>query len=133
MIPSEMLQQLFGFLLVAVCWGATNPLIKAGSQGLETVSAKYPEGGIKKNIAEWKYLLTRWQYVLPLAMNLSGSVVYYYTLGKNDMSLTVPIVNSLTFVFSIIAGHFLGEQFGGKDVWLGIGLVLLGTGICISA
>ncbi|KAG0165669.1 hypothetical protein DFQ30_008158 [Apophysomyces sp. BC1015] len=71
------------FTAVAICWGSTNPLIKAGSAGLEDVSAKYPEGGLKRWFAELKYLFTRWQYVLPLLLNLSGSVVYYYTLGKS--------------------------------------------------
>lgn len=47
--------------IVAICWGSTNPLIKAGSAGLETVSRQYPEGGMKKWFAELKYLLTRWQ------------------------------------------------------------------------
>ncbi|KAI8333394.1 hypothetical protein BC941DRAFT_357900, partial [Chlamydoabsidia padenii] len=118
--------------LVAICWGSTNPLIKAGSAGLETVSRQYPDGGFKKWLAELKYLLTRWQYVLPLALNLSGSVVYYYTLGKSDMSLAVPITNSLTFVFSLLTGLCLGEELGGKDTWIGMGLILIGVMICIS-
>lgn len=53
--------QLFGFILVAICWGSTNPLIKKGSSGLEKVSEKYPEGGLKKWLAELKYLFTKWQ------------------------------------------------------------------------
>ncbi|KAI8059303.1 hypothetical protein BC940DRAFT_313974 [Gongronella butleri] len=132
-LSTELLQQLVGFVLVAFCWGSTNPLIKAGSSGLEQVSARYPEGGVRKLLAEWRYLLTRWQYVVPLALNLSGSVVYYYTLGKNDMSLAVPIVNSLTFVFSLLTGLLLGEEFGNKESWIGIGFVLVGTLICISS
>ncbi|KAF7727440.1 DnaJ (Hsp40), sub C, member 2 [Apophysomyces ossiformis] len=120
------------FAAVAICWGSTNPLIKAGSAGLERVSAKYPEGGLKRWFAELKYLFTRWQYVLPLLLNLSGSVVYYYTLGQSDMSLAVPITNSLTFVFSLLTGLLLGEPLGGKDAWLGMALVILGVAICLT-
>lgn len=132
MMISDSLRQFIGFLLVAICWGSTNPLIKLGSSGLDKVSAKYPEGGLKKWFAEIKYLFTKWQYVLPLLLNLSGSVVYYYTLGKSDMSLAVPITNSLTFIFSLLTGLCLGEKIGGKDAWLGMGLVVVGVAICVS-
>lgn len=46
---------------VAICWGATNPLIKAGTAGLENISRSYPQGGLKRWAAELVYLLTRWQ------------------------------------------------------------------------
>ncbi|KAI8368757.1 hypothetical protein BD560DRAFT_398615 [Blakeslea trispora] len=132
MMSSEIVRQLTGFILVAICWGSTNPLIKAGSQGLEKVSEKYPTGGIRKWLAELKFLFTRWQYVLPLALNLSGSVVYYYTLGKSNMSLAVPITNSLTFIFSLLTGLCLGEDIGGRDTWLGMALIMIGVVICVS-
>ncbi|KAL1927236.1 hypothetical protein VTP01DRAFT_3865 [Rhizomucor pusillus] len=129
-----------GFVLVAICWGATNPLIKAGTAGLENISRSYPQGGLKRWAAELVYLLTRWQYVVPLALNLSGSVVYYYTLGKSEMSLAVPITNSLTFIFSLLTGLLLGEQLGGKEVlgshqdtWIGMALVIVGVIICVSS
>ncbi|KAL0076663.1 transmembrane protein [Phycomyces blakesleeanus] len=118
---------------VAICWGSTNPLIKAGSTGLEKISAQHPEGGLKKLRAEWAFLLTRWQYVLPLALNLSGSMVYYYTLGKSDISLAVPVTNSMTFLFSLLTGLALGEDIGGKDAWLGIVLVIIGVVICVGS
>ncbi|CAO3608607.1 unnamed protein product [Mucor hiemalis] len=107
MMISDSLRQFVGFLLVAICWGSTNPLIKLGSSGLDKVSAKYPEGGLQKWLAELKY-------ILPLLLNLSGSVVYYYTLGKSDMSLAVPITNSLTFIFSLLTGLCLGERLEEK-------------------
>ncbi|ORE05599.1 transmembrane protein [Rhizopus microsporus var. microsporus] len=129
---SDSIRQLFGFILVAICWGSTNPLIKKGSAGLEKVSERYPLGGLQKWFAEIKYLLTKWQYLVPLVINLSGSIVYYYTLGKSDMSLAVPITNSLTFIFSLMTGLLLGESIGGRDAWLGMGLVIIGVVICVG-
>ncbi|CEI85966.1 hypothetical protein RMCBS344292_00415 [Rhizopus microsporus] len=129
---SDSIRQLFGFILVAICWGSTNPLIKKGSAGLEKVSERYPQGGLQKWFAEIKYLLTKWQYLVPLVINLSGSIVYYYTLGKSDMSLAVPITNSLTFIFSLLTGLLLGESIGGRDAWLGMGLVIVGVVICVG-
>ncbi|KAI7899807.1 uncharacterized protein BX663DRAFT_519571 [Cokeromyces recurvatus] len=132
-MSDSLLCQLIGFILVAICWGSTNPFIKAGSAGLDKISNQYSQSGcFKKWFAEIKYLFTKWQYLLPLVLNLSGSVVYYYTLGKSNMSLAVPITNSLTFIFSLLTGLCLGEKIGGKDTWLGMGLVLLGVAICVS-
>ena len=34
---------------------------------------------------------------------------------KIDLSLAVPISNSLTFAFTTIAGKFVGEPFGGAS------------------
>ncbi|KAF9914798.1 heme binding [Lobosporangium transversale] len=98
-----------GFILVALCWGFTNPFIKNGSKGLETIKRN---SWISQAAAEYWYLFTRWQYVVPLVLNLCGSVVYYHTLGKADLSLAVPITNSLTFIFTTLAGILLGESIG---------------------
>ncbi|KAF9345169.1 hypothetical protein BGX26_003453, partial [Mortierella sp. AD094] len=83
--------------------------------------------------AEYWYLFTRWQYVVPLALNLCGSVVYYYTLGKADLSLAVPITNSLTFIFTTLAGILLGESIGSPRSWLGMAMVVLGVGLCVQS
>ncbi|KAG5455466.1 MAG: hypothetical protein BJ554DRAFT_5114 [Olpidium bornovanus] len=186
-----MLQHAAGFVLVALCWGATNPLIKRGSRGLERVE---PHPLLGRTCAELAYLLTRWQasfvpfpfyfhppflrssrnewidspgtfslarspspapcsspqYVVPLLLNLAGSVVYYHTLAeaggscsrprslrlpsafrklrlrsrvpvpgsraKTNLSLAVPIANSLTFIFTTLTGALLGEKVGGTGV-----------------
>ncbi|KAF8942005.1 heme binding [Haplosporangium gracile] len=116
-----------GFILVALCWGFTNPFIKNGSKGLESIKR---DSWIRQVAAEYWYLLTRWQYVVPLVLNLCGSVVYYHTLGKADLSLAVPITNSLTFIFTTLAGILLGESIGSPRSWLGMTMVVLGVGLC---
>ncbi|CAG8661066.1 6600_t:CDS:2, partial [Paraglomus brasilianum] len=100
-----------GFILVAVCWGFTNPFMKKGSAGLENIKQ---ETWLRQTLAEIWFLVTRWQYIVPLILNLSGSVVYYYTLGQADLSLAVPITNSLTFIFTTLAAALLGEDVGDK-------------------
>jgi len=35
-----------------------------------------------------------------------------------DLSLAVPMVNSLTFLFTLLMGKLLGEDFGGKGMVL---------------
>jgi drug/metabolite transporter (DMT)-like permease len=114
--------------VVAVFWGFTNPLIKRGSAGLENVKA----GRMGQTVAEVVFLFTRWQYVLPLAINLSGSVAYYHTLGKADLTLAVPVANALTFVCTTLAGWMLGEERPSRNTWLGISLVILGISLCVA-
>ncbi|KAG0261194.1 hypothetical protein DFQ27_003103 [Actinomortierella ambigua] len=119
-----------GFILVALCWGFTNPFIKNGSKGLEDIKRS---SWLRQAAAEYWYLFTRWQYVIPLALNLCGSVVYYHTIGKADLSLAVPITNSLTFVFTALAGILLGESIGSARSWLGMTMVIVGVGLCVQS
>ncbi|KAI8928667.1 hypothetical protein BC831DRAFT_447496 [Entophlyctis helioformis] len=128
------IQSVLGLLLVAVCWGFTNPFIKYGSQGLDKVSQAHAGSPWwKRQAAEAWFLATRWQYVVPLAINLSGSTVYYYTLGDADLSLAVPIANSLTFAFTTLAGVILGESFGSWQRIAGMAMVFAGVLLCIDS
>ncbi|RKP10054.1 hypothetical protein THASP1DRAFT_13401, partial [Thamnocephalis sphaerospora] len=115
-----------GLVLVALCWGFTNPFIKRGAEGLDSVQP----GRFGEGVSKFFYLATRWQYVVPLLLNLSGSVVYYYTLGKSDLSLVVPITNSMTFLCTTLAGYLLGEA---PDTWIGMAMVILGAALCVSS
>ncbi|CAJ0768890.1 10723_t:CDS:2 [Entrophospora sp. SA101] len=72
-------------------------------------------------------------YILPLLLNLSGSIVYYYTLGQSDLSLAIPITNSLTFIFTTLAASLIGEEIGSKETWIGMGLVVIGVGLCVDS
>ena len=68
----------FWFVAVALCWGFTNPFIARGSKGVEAIAHPSP---IVHKLLVARFLLTRWQYVVPLVLNLSGSAVYYATLS----------------------------------------------------
>ncbi|KAI9226932.1 MAG: transmembrane protein [Piptocephalis tieghemiana] len=121
-------ETIIGFILVAICWGLTNPFIRKGTKGLDQVKP----GPLGLAVSQFFYLATRWQYVLPLALNLSGSIVYYYTLGKSELSLAVPIANSLTFLLTTLTAWALGEETGGLSTIIGTLTVLLGVGFCVS-
>ncbi|XP_030627682.1 transmembrane protein 234 [Chanos chanos] len=115
-------------LLVAVLWGATNPFLKKGTEGIEHVR----EGNkVVQFLAEVKFLFLNIKYLVPFLLNQSGSVVYYFTLASTDLSLAVPVVNSLTFLFTLLTGKLLGEDFGGKGAVIGMLLTMLGVTLCI--
>jgi drug/metabolite transporter (DMT)-like permease len=115
------------FLTVALCWGFTNPFIKRGSAGVDKIAAKHPK---YTQFYELTYLITRWQYLLPFSINLSGSTIFYYLLGEAELNLAVPITNALTFVMTFLAGWLLGERITKREI-IGISCILIGVAICV--
>merc|ERR1712093_762762 len=63
-------------------------------------------------LAETFFLFTRWQYLVPFLLNMCGSVVFFWSLGSAEISLVVPITNSLTFLFTTATSQLLGETRG---------------------
>ncbi|KAJ1671675.1 hypothetical protein EV182_007507, partial [Spiromyces aspiralis] len=55
---ADLLQTSTGFILTAICWGFTNPFIKRGAKGLESIKR---DTWVKQTLAEFGYLLTNWQ------------------------------------------------------------------------
>ncbi|XP_066591950.1 transmembrane protein 234 homolog [Prorops nasuta] len=113
--------------IVALLWGITNPLIKRGANGLERIESFTLYDQILK---EAYFLITNWKYILPFLVNQMGSVIYFLTLGSTDISLAVPLSNTLTFVFTALTGWALGEDIAQKNTYIGMILILLGTSLC---
>lgn len=51
----------------------------------------------------------------------------------SDLTLAVPICNSLAIVFTLIVGKLLGEDVGGKEAVAGMVLTITGITLCISS
>ncbi|XP_066431111.1 transmembrane protein 234 [Eleutherodactylus coqui] len=117
-------------LLVAILWGVTNPFLRRGAEGVERVKV---EGRVWKLLYEAKFLLCNYRYVIPFLLNQSGSAVFYLTLASTDLSLAVPVCNSLALVFTMVTGKILGEDIGGKGAFLGLLLTTLGISICVGS
>ncbi|XP_017318842.1 transmembrane protein 234 [Ictalurus punctatus] len=115
-------------LLVAALWGATNPFLRKGTEGIEHVRKG---DKISQFLAEIKFLFLNIKYLVPFLLNQSGSVVFYLTLAATDLSLAVPTVNSLSLVFTMVTGKLLGEEFGGKSAVLGMVLTTAGVTLCV--
>ncbi|XP_045135739.1 transmembrane protein 234 homolog isoform X2 [Portunus trituberculatus] len=101
------MELLFCLLAVSLLWGITNPLLKRASVGIEDIKMSNP--------------------VLQL-----GSVLFVYTLGNADLSLAVPLSNSLTFLVTTVAGRCLGEDTTSRTTWIGAGLVCVGVALCVA-
>ncbi|KAK7086363.1 hypothetical protein SK128_015879 [Halocaridina rubra] len=115
-------------IAVSILWGVTNPLLKRASVGIEDIQMANP---FMQTLFEVKFLATRFSYVCPFLLNQLGSVLFVYSLGAADLSLAVPLSNSLTFLVTTIAGYCLGEETANKLTWVGASLVCAGVALCV--
>lgn len=115
-------------VVVGLLWGATNPFIRRGTVGVDKITA---DSSIMKTLLEWKFLITRWQYIVPFLLNQSGGILYFYALQNADLSLAVPVANSCTFLFTALTAMLLGEQKQSPKTYAGIGLITTGISICM--
>lgn len=122
--------ELAAFVAVGFLWGATNPLIKRGSVGIDAIEA---DTKLQKLLLEFKFMIMRWQYIVPFLLNQCGSVLYVFTLQKSELSLAVPISNSCSFLFTALVAILLGEQKPNRNAFIGMALIALGISICVLA
>ncbi|XP_074832768.1 transmembrane protein 234 [Carettochelys insculpta] len=116
-------------VLVAILWGGTNPFLKTGTEGLEKVKKG---NRVLQLLAEMKFLCLNYKYVVPFLFNQCGSIIYYLTLASTDLSLAVPLCNSLALIVTLVTGKILGEDIGGKRAVAGMLLTVLGVALCIA-
>ncbi|KAK1147361.1 hypothetical protein N8T08_001441 [Aspergillus melleus] len=72
-------------------------------------------------------------YVVPLVVNLTGSVWFFLLVGKHELSLTVPLANSSAFLFTVLGEWYVERKVIEKETWLGMALVLGGIAICVKS
>lgn len=58
-------------------------------------------------------------------------MVYYLTLASADLSVAVPVTNSLTMIITTLTGRLLGEDNINAGTFLGMMLVVCGVSICV--
>lgn len=63
-------------------------------------------------------LLRDWRYSVPLVLNLTGSVWFFLVVGKAELSLTVPITNSLAFLFTVLGEWYVERKVIGRGMLL---------------
>ena len=117
-------------ILVAFFWGTSGPLMKYVTQDV-----KVPETRIGV-LSPFSYIITlfsRWKFILAYIYDQAGSAVYYYVLGRTDLSTAVPIANGLTFVFSGLTEAIVNKRTPSRATVEGISLIVIGVYICYSS
>jgi drug/metabolite transporter (DMT)-like permease len=126
----------FSYLLVGILWGCTNPFLKKGSQSSPPTSTHQSNnfGATNGFLANTKRSLKKFlnpRVLFPFILNQSGSLMFYFLLATENISTTVPVCNSLTFIFTGITGWLLGEKFAHPVMFVaGLAMIVSGLSIC---
>jgi drug/metabolite transporter (DMT)-like permease len=126
-------QGCLGILLTALCWGITDPLLKhfGAEKKHEEQGSEIKSFGFFANlICDTVTLIRNWKYLLTFGVNQFGSVLFVWTLSQSEVSLAIPITNSLKFLTTYCTGQLLGEQKPSKTAIFG--LILIITGIILQ-
>lgn len=148
------------FLIVGLCWGFTTPFIRKAAityQVPSNPSITDPNRSwLLRQIAKIFFsiigLLRNPRYAIPLVLNLTGSIWFFLLVGQAgklwdsrlvncevllvefcdlELSLTVPITNSLAFLFTVLGEWYVDGKLITRDTWLGMGLVCAGIFMCV--
>ncbi|KAK5168180.1 uncharacterized protein LTR77_006748 [Saxophila tyrrhenica] len=123
---------LTSYLLVSVSWGFTTPFLRLAALSTPSPPARPALSDpnapwLKRKVLSGVYavvdLLRNPKYAIPLLVNVTGSVWFFLLVGEAELSLTVPITNSLAFLFTVL-GEWWAE---GKVISRGLLLRLLGS------
>ena len=123
--PSLGLTSIALIFISAVLWGSTDACMKYFSP-----PATANTSGL---LSQFLSLLSTPSYLLCLATNQVGSLVYYYSLATAPLSVVSPAVNTGKVLVNVLVGRLLGEQQLSGKKWLGLGLLLAGIVLQITA
>ncbi|KAI1816281.1 integral membrane protein [Poronia punctata] len=132
-----------GFLLVGIAWGLTTPFIRRAAKDhnppahplleREDVKASWLKCKLYSMFFAVSDLLRNPRYAVPLLINLTGSVWFFLLIGQAELSLTVPIVNTLAFLFTVLGDWWVERKVIGRDTWIGMILSLTGIALCVKS
>ncbi|POS70641.1 hypothetical protein DHEL01_v210967 [Diaporthe helianthi] len=118
-----------GFTLVGIAWGLTTPFIRRAAKdhnpaphpSLESdaVRSSWLRSKVYGTFFAVVDLLRNPRYAVPLLLNLTGSVWFFLLIGKAELSLTVPIVNTLAFLFTIIGDWWVDGKVISRNTMAG--------------
>ncbi|KAK1756817.1 hypothetical protein QBC47DRAFT_169905 [Echria macrotheca] len=137
------LNYILGFLLVGLAWGLTTPFIRRAAKDhsppphpileSERVRDSFWRSKVYGAVLAVVDLLRNPRYAVPLVVNLTGSVWFFLLIGKAELSLTVPIVNSLAFLFTVIGEWWVDNKIISRDTMVGMVLSLGGIALCVHS
>ena len=114
-------------VLVAFFWGTSGPLMKRATADVPRDTNLH---SILSPFALIFGLFSRWKFICAYVYDQAGSALYYYVLGKTDLSTAVPIANGLTFVFSGLTEAIVDKRPPSRSTLEGISLIVAGVYIC---
>lgn len=128
------LRLVIAYASVGIVWGTSNSFLKRAQEKYSKTQSK--EGGSKRIISKTgletiKELLTDLNMLIPFVVNQCGSVMFYYLLASQPLSVAAPLCNTLTFAFTAISAYLLGER-AQNPLLLFTGVFFVISGIYVS-
>lgn len=131
------LRAMFGYLLVSVLWGCSNPFIKH-AQAMkfgQPINDEEDKGhkSIFHGLLSGLYSFTDMRVFIPFIVNQTGSIVFYFLLSSEPVSIASPVCNSLTFVVTAVTSYAIFNEVVRHPFMLIVGTVLIicGTSLCM--
>ncbi|KAM0333251.1 hypothetical protein ACHAQA_001911 [Verticillium albo-atrum] len=132
-----------GFLMVGLAWGLTTPFIRRAAKDhnppahpildTEAVKSSWLKSKLYGAFFGVIDLLRNPRYAVPLLINLTGSIWFFLLIGQAELSLTVPIVNTLAFLFTVIGEWWVEKKVISRDTAIGMVLSLGGIALCVQS
>ncbi|KAG9252063.1 uncharacterized protein F5Z01DRAFT_247182 [Emericellopsis atlantica] len=134
---------ILSFILVGLAWGFTTPFIRrAARTHTPPAHPTLDHPSIKDSWVKSKLygaffgvvdLLKNPRYAVPLLLNLTGSIWFFLLIGQAELSLTVPIVNTMAFLFTVLGEWYVEKKVISRDTAVGMMFSLVGIGLCVSS
>ncbi|KAG5928615.1 hypothetical protein E4U42_000329 [Claviceps africana] len=134
---------ILSFLLVGLAWGLTTPFIRRAAQSHRPPAHPILDTDAVKNhwLRRRLYaaffaaldLLRNPRYAIPLLLNLTGSVWFFLLIGQAELSLTVPIVNTMAFLFTVLGEWYVEGKVISRDTAVGMVFSLVGIALCVQS
>lgn len=139
---------LLGYLLVSLLWGCSNPFIKHAQvitsqrQAAAAAAAALKEGdetdkGHARNffhsLLSGLRTFQDLRVLIPFLVNQTGSLVFFFLLSSEPVSIASPVCNSLTFVVTAVTSYAVFNEVVRYPVLLIVGtmLIVCGTYFCL--
>ncbi|EQL00510.1 integral membrane protein [Ophiocordyceps sinensis CO18] len=143
MASPPLINYVVSFVLVGLAWGLTTPFIRRAARSHSppphplldspAVRASPVRARLLSAFFAVADLVRNPRYAVPLLLNLTGSVWFFLLIGQAELSLTVPIVNTLAFLFTILGEWYVEGKVISKDIGLGMALSLVGIALCVHS
>eukprot|EP01039_Chlorochromonas_danica_P002902 gene2902-3168_t len=135
---------LLGYLLVSLLWGCSNPFIKhaqvitsqrqaAAHKGGEDEADKGHTRNFFQTLLSGLRTFQDLRVLIPFLVNQTGSLVFFFLLSSEPVSIASPVCNSLTFVVTAVTSYAVFNEVVRYPVLLIVGtmLIVCGTYFCL--
>ena len=78
-------------------------------------------------------MFTRIKFLVPFLLNQAASILNNFLVAKSDLSISVPVVNCITFIVTFITMRLIkGDSLIDIKFFAGSVLIMLGLYLCLN-